>query len=472
MSTSPKDQVDSTGKKVRDSGRERSKLLSGKTKPGYNSETSLLDTLRKLQVREYQENTYDGFTQHQGIVVKNPFLNKPNPIEGDYPVRVRVRIPALHKGLPLIADGNDCQTQDLYPEFIAESLETTGGSQPKIGDEVTVTFIDRHQSTLKYSNGIIVGKTGNKVDIISGQVDSPLLNLIKKKCADRQLPNTPVPKENKLPNPPGSIDPDSEPPAEGSNNTPQPTTATTLEQFRKKPNLPCDEQALLEDFTKAISAVTADDLAYIKKKIWYDNPAKNYPISRSISKLHPYIRKEVADLFNEIAKDGNGVPLKISSGFRSVADQERILRSGNYHGNPGRGGNSYHNYGFAIDIRISTETVQFYMGKGKFSQFTIINSNLLNSLIPWVAKKVGDQYKPADLTQPKKHYYMDDVAKVFIDQGWEWGQNFTSPDLPHFQKRPRFNGTGSQYPKGGAGARALLQRVWSGKVDKNGYVIP
>jgi hypothetical protein len=71
---------------------------------------------------------------------------------------------------------------------------------------------------------------------------------------------------------------------------------------------------------------------------------------------------------------------------------------------------------------------------------------------------------------------MKTVANAFRDNKIygaqvEWGENFTTPDLPHFQRRPK-QPNGQLYPAGGVGARMLLQRVFQGFVDVDGYVIP
>lgn len=471
MTSTPKDQTDPVSKPARDSGRERSKLLSGKLKPGHTADSTPLDTLRKLHIREYQENTFEGTTEWVGTVVKNPFLLNPNPVEGDYPVRVRVRIEKLHKGLPLIKNKTDCQTQDLYPEFVAESLDTVGGEQPTVGQLVKVKFIDRHQTTLKYSNGLIVSKVDGRGNVISGLKDSPLAQLIKKKCIGRKKPVTEPPKGEKQPDPGEPVDPPTD--TEGEEKKPKPLEQVrTLEEFRANPDVPCDEQALLQDLEKAIASTVAGDLEKIKKLIWYDTAGN--PIARRISKLHPLIRMDVANLFKIIA-DEHQIPLMISSGYRTIADQERILR-GTHHGTPGRGGASYHNYGFAIDVRMSVPALK-KDGYKKFKKWWVYGGSR-PYLQPWVFKKIAFQTTDGKkLNEDNKHRYMEIVANAFKDNKlygsrFEWGQYFTTPDLPHFQRRPMMPGNKGQYPAGGAGARLLLQRIVQGHVDEDGYVIP
>lgn len=123
-----------------------------------------------------------------------------------------------------------------------------------------------------------------------------------------------------------------------------------------------------------------------------------------ISKLHPSVRQEVTDIVNEINKALTGrSQVRISQGLRTFEEQNAL-----YNQKPkvtnAKGGQSVHNYGFAVDIVLIID--------GKTAS--------------WDVKKDWDGDGVAD---------WDECVKVFAKYGWSWGGNWTSfKDMPHFEK--------------------------------------
>ena len=72
-----------------------------------------------------------------------------------------------------------------------------------------------------------------------------------------------------------------------------------------------------------------------------------------IAKLHPSIREDAATLINTV-QEKIGVKLRVTQGFRSFAEQNDLYEQGR--SKPGKivtnakGGESYHNYGLALDV--------------------------------------------------------------------------------------------------------------------------
>ncbi|MCP4330641.1 MAG: M15 family metallopeptidase [Alphaproteobacteria bacterium] len=118
--------------------------------------------------------------------------------------------------------------------------------------------------------------------------------------------------------------------------------------------------------------------------------------NKRLATLHPKIRREACDLINAVARE-TGVRLRVTQAYRSFAEQDALFAQGRTA--PGRivtkakGGQSYHNYGLAIDV------CEIRDGAAIFD-------------CPW-----------------------DRIAPIAEAAGWEWGGRWTSfPDKPHFQK--------------------------------------
>ena len=129
-----------------------------------------------------------------------------------------------------------------------------------------------------------------------------------------------------------------------------------------------------------------------------------------ISKLHPSVRDEVTKIIEEInTKFLTGrAKVRIAQGLRTFAEQDALYAQGRT--KPGKkvtnakGGQSVHNFGFAVDIVLIID--------GKEAS--------------WDTKKDWDGDKVAD---------WDECVKVFAKYGWSWGGSWTSfKDMPHFDK--------------------------------------
>lgn len=121
--------------------------------------------------------------------------------------------------------------------------------------------------------------------------------------------------------------------------------------------------------------------------------------------------------------------IKDHSRLRTIEEQNLMYAQGRTF--PGRkitnakGGQSIHNYGFAVDICLIIDKKEASWDTAK----------------DWDNDKIADWYE---------------CVKIFAKHGWEWGGNWKNfKDLPHFDKR-NFNNW-----------RALSKL----KKDKNGYVI-
>lgn len=160
-----------------------------------------------------------------------------------------------------------------------------------------------------------------------------------------------------------------------------------------------------------------------------------------IMKLHPSVRVEVANILEEInTKHLKGISkCMITQGLRTFAEQDALYAQGRT--KPGKkvtnakGGQSVHNYGFAVDIALGIDR----NGDGKFEE------------VIWDTRKDFDADMQSD--------WMECVA-VFKRFGWSWGGDFKSfKDMPHFEK------------KGYSDWRRLLAIKQAKKIDKDGYIL-
>jgi peptidoglycan L-alanyl-D-glutamate endopeptidase CwlK len=158
-----------------------------------------------------------------------------------------------------------------------------------------------------------------------------------------------------------------------------------------------------------------------------------------IEKLHPKLRDEVRNLYDDICKALTGRAIcRFVFTLRTIDEQNKLFNQGRTA--PGkivtnaRGGLSYHNYGLAIDIVLIHDTD----GDGDFDKAV------------WDVKTDFDKDGGSD--------WMEVVA-IFKQYGWTWGGDWKFVDPPHFEKT--FNRS----------VRELLALHNSGKVDKEGYVL-
>jgi peptidoglycan LD-endopeptidase CwlK len=134
------------------------------------------------------------------------------------------------------------------------------------------------------------------------------------------------------------------------------------------------------------------------------------PTLNKIASLHPSIREEITKIVQncDIALTGKA-KVRITQGLRTFAEQDALYAQGRT--KPGKivtrakGGQSIHNFGFAIDICLIID----------------------NKIASWDTAKDWDNDQIAD-------WY--ECVKIFAKFGYEWGGNWkTSKDLPHFDKK-------------------------------------
>lgn len=123
-----------------------------------------------------------------------------------------------------------------------------------------------------------------------------------------------------------------------------------------------------------------------------------------ISQLHPLVRKEMIAIIDECNNALTGrSQVRISQGLRTFAEQDALFNQKPKVTNA-KGGQSVHNYGFAVDIVLIID--------GKTAS--------------WDTHKDWDGDKVAD---------WDECVKIFAKYGWSWGGNWSSfNDMPHFDK--------------------------------------
>ena len=151
-----------------------------------------------------------------------------------------------------------------------------------------------------------------------------------------------------------------------------------------------------------------------------------------IKLLHPKLRDEVFDLYDDICEALKGrAACRFSHTLRTFAEQNALYAKGRT--TPGakitnaKAGFSYHNYGLAIDI--------VFIIDGKTAS--------------WDMKSDFDNDGKSD---------WQEVVTIFKQYGWEWGGDWKFFDGPHFQKTF------------GKPVRELLALHTNGKVDDHGFV--
>lgn len=110
--------------------------------------------------------------------------------------------------------------------------------------------------------------------------------------------------------------------------------------------------------------------------------------------LHPVLREKITSLIYKSRE--KGLSIRIISGYRSFAEQDLLYKRGSV--TKARGGQSYHNYGLAVDVALIDKN-------GKISW---------NPHLPW-----------------------DEVGKIGETIGLKWGGRFrTLVDKGHFALEP------------------------------------
>ena len=157
-----------------------------------------------------------------------------------------------------------------------------------------------------------------------------------------------------------------------------------------------------------------------------------------IEKLHPKVRKEARQIYDEICQALTGRAIcRFAFTLRTIAEQDAIYAQGRT--KPGkivtraRGGYSWHNYGLAVDIVL----IHDVDGDGDYDRAV------------WDVKTDFDGDKISD--------WMEVVA-IFKQYGWDWGGDWKFSDPPHFQKTFGYS------------VRQLLALYQKKKIDPSGYV--
>ncbi|KLT68371.1 M15 family metallopeptidase [Flavobacterium sp. ABG] len=151
---------------------------------------------------------------------------------------------------------------------------------------------------------------------------------------------------------------------------------------------------------------------------------------KHIDLLHPTVREEVTKIIAEcdLALTGKA-KVRITQGLRTFSEQDDLYAFGRT--KPGKkvtnakGGQSIHNFGFAVDICL------------------IIDGKVAS----WDTAKDWDNDQISD---------WQECVKIFAKYNWNWGGDWkTFKDLPHFDKK-------------GCGDWKQLSKL---KRDKKNYVI-
>ena len=146
---------------------------------------------------------------------------------------------------------------------------------------------------------------------------------------------------------------------------------------------------------------------------------------KRINTLHPKVRTEVQRIVETCDSVLKGrAKVRITQALRTFEEQDALYAKRPKVTNA-KGGQSVHNYGFAVDICLIID------GKE----------------VSWDTTKDWDNDGIAD---------WQEVVKVFASYGWNWGGNWhTFKDMPHFDKIGFDNW------------RTLITK----KRDNNGYII-
>lgn len=133
-----------------------------------------------------------------------------------------------------------------------------------------------------------------------------------------------------------------------------------------------------------------------------------------IERLDPTLRENARALYAEICEALKGRAIcRFSHTYRSNAEQDALYAIGRTKAGKivtnAKGGQSYHNYGMAIDIVLLVD-------KDKNGTFESAS---------WETNVDFDGDGRAD--------WMEVVA-IFKRYGWEWGGDWKFTDMPHFQK--------------------------------------
>lgn len=134
-----------------------------------------------------------------------------------------------------------------------------------------------------------------------------------------------------------------------------------------------------------------------------------------IKLLHPAVREEADEIYKEICSRLNGKAIcRFAFTLRTFAEQDVLYAQGRTTQGAvvtrAKGGQSWHNYGLAIDIVLLVDND----GNGSFETAS------------YDTRTDYDNDKVADWME---------IVYVFKLYGWEWGGDWVNfKDTPHFQK--------------------------------------
>jgi len=158
-----------------------------------------------------------------------------------------------------------------------------------------------------------------------------------------------------------------------------------------------------------------------------------------IKLLHPKLKDEVLNIYDEIVAALNGSAIcRFAYTLRTFAEQDALYAQGRTKVGAkvtnAKGGQSYHNYGLAIDIVLLVD-------KDKNGSFETAS---------WSTNEDFDGDKTADWME---------IVSIFKRYGFEAGIDWHFKDAPHFQKTFGYS------------VKELQDLYNSKKVDKNNYVL-
>lgn len=138
------------------------------------------------------------------------------------------------------------------------------------------------------------------------------------------------------------------------------------------------------------------------------------PTQNIINKVHPKLRVELTKIIKEIQEALTGsASIRLTQGLRTIDYQNSLYAKGRTVKGSivtnAKGGQSYHNYGLAVDFCLIID--------GKAMSY--------NEVKDYDGDKVAD---------------WSEVVKIFKSYGWSWGGDFKSiKDSPHFEKTFGYN---------------------------------
>lgn len=128
-----------------------------------------------------------------------------------------------------------------------------------------------------------------------------------------------------------------------------------------------------------------------------------------IKLLHPKLREEVDEIYKEICLILTGRAFcRFAYTLRTFAEQDALFNQ-KPSVTKAKGGQSYHNYGLALDIVLVVDK----------------DKNGTYESASWDVKSDFDGDGKSD---------WEEVVAIFKRYGWEWGGDWKFYDAPHFQK--------------------------------------